>query len=674
MNIHDQASNADPVQENMVLDNSESIAKIRDIMHKKQVNTEIANYILQLGIIDETPAYIACAVKNPDLTLDEFLQKVSTLKNSHKINLNQPLQREWNLAQIYENKKFQYAVCTWMKSLRVVPMGTLESEDDVSYKLSFDEMKQNFDDAYDWYRYILENDHEIQLGDYDHMMAEQIAWHKTFKEKGKHTIFGPIKPGQIVYTYPDGKYKGWTIQKILTKQDFECEGQSMHHCVGSYYRQVDTKNFFSLRNPKNRPHVTIETDLNMSLLQYKMQNNESVTKEMTDLITEGFETAGNPIVGIRLDPDWESRKLFTISDNHKEKELRGLHAVKVLSYNDYIMYSKNCSTSPELEKMNKAKFDSTLDSCTYVVLRNSKGNSQYLFGIHNESQIISNVLWDMSVSMSYAKFKTLKDVLLKISPNIIGLKPDSITEIKKHIVHGFVNKGVQYHIVSSKNPNGYFYSFHEMHEKIPDFVRDVNTLCNKQYFTVYSEDSNNNLNPLLHFIYDICTKRCSLDMVMSFQKDREMFEDNAPKLMFLKPILKKWMRKNYPDVQGLDDHVYTEEIVAPAEDGDNTNIYIIKSYDLFVRLHSFIKRTLLPQCMEQVQDPNYIWMYSRNSVMLSTILFCYDIEHSKFVEAYAVGKNRANDVYASLIQNVILQHIDKYYDHNTLKRNYDFVM
>jgi hypothetical protein len=61
---------------------------------------------------------------------------------------------------------------------------------------------------------------------------------------------------EIAYQWPDG----WTIRKVDTEAGLAREGELMGHCVGGYCNQVDVGNsiIYSLRDPKNEPHVTIE--------------------------------------------------------------------------------------------------------------------------------------------------------------------------------------------------------------------------------------------------------------------------------------------------------------------------------------------------------------------------------------------------------------------------------
>lgn len=82
---------------------------------------------------------------------------------------------------------------------------------------------------------------------------------------------GAIPQGTVVYEFPDG----WTVQELAgdvesaastgghrvgLQDQLKAEGDIMQHCVGSYCDAVESgeSRIYSLRDPKGRPHVTME--------------------------------------------------------------------------------------------------------------------------------------------------------------------------------------------------------------------------------------------------------------------------------------------------------------------------------------------------------------------------------------------------------------------------------
>lgn len=69
-------------------------------------------------------------------------------------------------------------------------------------------------------------------------------------------------PGIVRFRWPDG----WTVRELATKADFDFEGGVMGHCVDTYDPRTTGPHakayvrLFSLRDPKNLPHATMEWD------------------------------------------------------------------------------------------------------------------------------------------------------------------------------------------------------------------------------------------------------------------------------------------------------------------------------------------------------------------------------------------------------------------------------
>ena len=104
---------------------------------------------------------------------------------------------------------------------------------------------------------------QIQLSSYtlESASAASDEWHESSSiEDGsyqeRNIIFGPKWSGK--------DFEGWTIQEIRTENDLKVEGseEKMNHCVGDYFNDIakGKSKIFSLRDPHNEPHVTIETD------------------------------------------------------------------------------------------------------------------------------------------------------------------------------------------------------------------------------------------------------------------------------------------------------------------------------------------------------------------------------------------------------------------------------
>ena len=106
-------------------------------------------------------------------------------------------------------------------------------------------------------------------------VAAADAWHLRMRHRrvGGIDYRGPVPDGLVVLRWSDGV----TLQRLLTKREFQAEGVSMGHCVGGdgdlpdgdshYWRATrdDAGAIWSLRAPNGVPMVTIEGTGRISL-------------------------------------------------------------------------------------------------------------------------------------------------------------------------------------------------------------------------------------------------------------------------------------------------------------------------------------------------------------------------------------------------------------------------
>jgi hypothetical protein len=70
-------------------------------------------------------------------------------------------------------------------------------------------------------------------------------------------VYRRTKPENILYADPE---TGYTVQNIDNENDLIVEGREMKHCVAGYWGKIEDggTQIISLRDPRNRPHATIE--------------------------------------------------------------------------------------------------------------------------------------------------------------------------------------------------------------------------------------------------------------------------------------------------------------------------------------------------------------------------------------------------------------------------------
>ena len=97
-----------------------------------------------------------------------------------------------------------------------------------------------------------------------------------------------LKEGLEDSIYQDGSM----MVRVEDPNDLDVEGNFMHHCVGSYARQVEAGHctIYSLRNKFNNPEATIEVGNDGRVKQIKGPSNSSIEDEVqVEKIKEFFE-------------------------------------------------------------------------------------------------------------------------------------------------------------------------------------------------------------------------------------------------------------------------------------------------------------------------------------------------------------------------------------------------
>lgn len=99
--------------------------------------------------------------------------------------------------------------------------------------------------------------------------------------------------GEIVHDFGDG----WTIRKLTTAEEAKVEGDAMGHCVGGYGSAIESNrtSIFSLRDPQNQPHVTIELDpWGGNIVQIQGKGNKTPIPEYQERVGNWLLSKDNP--------------------------------------------------------------------------------------------------------------------------------------------------------------------------------------------------------------------------------------------------------------------------------------------------------------------------------------------------------------------------------------------
>lgn len=121
------------------------------------------------------------------------------------------------------------------------------------------ELDQKVQNVVDWMKHLMRNDEReyAKIGRYSFEQADQAQqqWHATMAKKSGKTGVATVEGAEKVMDV--GDHAWW---QLTSPEALESEGEVMGHCVGGYDKDVASgkKRIYSLRDSKNRPHVTIE--------------------------------------------------------------------------------------------------------------------------------------------------------------------------------------------------------------------------------------------------------------------------------------------------------------------------------------------------------------------------------------------------------------------------------
>ena len=243
-----------------------------------QVGDKLRNYLVSIGISEDILNYLSTIdvdlskfiayhlTKNPSLTLediknislpqksDPYLDSERRIANKYQ-DLGSAFQK-WILVNLRKIRKGTFSIDANGNKVMDMSNSLFTREDAHNYELFVSAL----DNLKDWYRAESPN---IDSYSPKSAMDASTEWHNRISS-GESVVYDPIDPSNIVYgpDWDNPEFSGWTIQRVASKNDLEVEGNKMDHCVGSYSDLVErgAANIYSLRDPQNNPHATINID------------------------------------------------------------------------------------------------------------------------------------------------------------------------------------------------------------------------------------------------------------------------------------------------------------------------------------------------------------------------------------------------------------------------------
>lgn len=267
----------------------------------------LQSFLQSIGATSEIIQFILSADKNLQPLLINILKKKPTVTLSELQQVQIPKKIDPYLDyEKREANKFP-EISQWiLVNCRKIRKGKMPSSDYNFWTgpeyLTEDEKEtlvlfiSKLDEINDWFRAIRP---DISSYSAHQAVQESDEWHVMMAGKGGGKFYEPTKPENILYgpQWKNKKWDGWTIQRVTSENDLLVEGNKQNHCVGSYCDDVKSGSsiIYSLRDPKNHPHVTMELNgYRKYFTQFKANSNDEPSAENKEMIKEWMTSENNP--------------------------------------------------------------------------------------------------------------------------------------------------------------------------------------------------------------------------------------------------------------------------------------------------------------------------------------------------------------------------------------------
>ena len=218
------------------------LAAIEDAINalqSKGVSEDIIQFVHSLPDNQKGKA-IGALNQNPSMMIDD-------LKNLFQSGYK-PSSQELQLTQDYDPKFKSWALYQY-KQLRANKLNDDPKDDRWEYKQSitgYSGIKDDLDEIHDFFRgHVLDNpNYNLGTKSFQEAYDDSVEWHNAISQRGSGKFYLPFKrdeSGQIVdekivHRFEDGSM----MVRVEDPNDLDVEGNFMHHCVGSYAREVES--------------------------------------------------------------------------------------------------------------------------------------------------------------------------------------------------------------------------------------------------------------------------------------------------------------------------------------------------------------------------------------------------------------------------------------------------
>ena len=270
------------------------LAAIEDAINalkSKGVSDPIIQFVHSLPDNQKGKA-IGALNQNPTMLIDDLK---ALFQSGYK-----PSSQELLLVEEYDPRFKSWALYQY-KLLRKNKLTDDPKDDRWEYKepiSGYAGIHHDLDQIHDFFRgHVLDNpNYNLGTKSFQEAYDDSQEWHNAISQRGSGRFYLPFKRDEsgnivdekIVHRFEDGSM----MVRVEDPNDLDVEGNFMHHCVGSYARQVEAGQctIYSLRNKFNNPEATIEVGNDGRVKQIKGPSNSSIEdEEQVEKIKEFFE-------------------------------------------------------------------------------------------------------------------------------------------------------------------------------------------------------------------------------------------------------------------------------------------------------------------------------------------------------------------------------------------------
>ena len=392
----------------------QKIADVAEYLNNLGATPEISNWIQSQP---DANFYVNQFRQNPSIGINELAviqpqqrrkrqtrNEGPTMQELHRTNEYQPFFQKWALKQL--------------RKMRVRPHpgrwagpgtnGTM----DYDYSLPWVAFDNYLGQIHDWYTHTINNPDGIFSYSWGQARAASDEWHAVAAGKGSGKIYEPTNPELVVFQPPE--WKGWSIQKMTSENDMLVEGNLMNHCVGEFCENVKGGSIevYSLRDPQNKPHVTIGIDLKYNnIIQLQGNSNVEPDEEYKVYLRQWLPILQKERPGLTIDSEepFDFQDIQYVDDDKIDEEINRI----VYEPNEYGLEND----------LSELDVQDVYDTVILALTSNAYRGNHNIRNVHHIGPAIAEIAWDADKerakahglldhpynenSENYLKFKTI---------------------------------------------------------------------------------------------------------------------------------------------------------------------------------------------------------------------------------------------------------------------------